>query len=212
MGAKTKHKPVWEMDHDQFGAFAAGFSGEQIAHLIREAHKQAVGCLKRGAEWYYAAGRWLGFVRNNHLYGDNGWEAFCRKQCGLSPSQAWKYMTFAAQTDPATLTWASFANERFSLEKALGYKHKPTGQQQTTTPPKHREQPNQTRLTSQTPELDDNTVPISFIVNCNLPQSLYDRVARDGTRLRITFAEGEDIEAEACQFEMEKDEDVALPE
>ena len=122
----------------------------------------------------------------------------------------------------ATLTAESFADERFSLEKALGYKKeqaKPTGQQQrSTTSPKHREQSNQTPLKLATqedtpdPELDEDTVPISFIVNCNLPQSLYDKVARDGQRLWITFDEGEGIEAEACQFEMEKDENVALPE
>jgi hypothetical protein len=122
------------------------------------------------------------------------------------------------------------------LEKALaalGYKkdeqaspeNKPTGKKPrlTTAAPSPKQKQMTLKVATQegSPDLEleeetaQDAVPISFIVNCNLPQSLYDKVARDGRKLWITFDEVDDhwdIEAEASQFEIERDENVALPE
>lgn len=120
---------VWEMTDDQFAAFAVSFSSTQCAAMIREALEQGLRCLKRGAEWYYAAGRWLSWVKEKQLYGIEGWESFCEDHCKVSPSQAWKYREFAQRFTPQEIR--SFGDERFSLERALGYAPK----QSTEAPP-----------------------------------------------------------------------------
>jgi hypothetical protein len=114
------HGLVWEMNDDQFAAFASQFNTAQCAAMIRDAHQQCLACFKRGAEWYYAAGRWLAWVKAKKLHEPyGGWEVFCKEECKISPSQAWKYKEFAERFKPEQIS--SFDGKRFSLERALGY-------------------------------------------------------------------------------------------
>jgi hypothetical protein len=124
---------VWDMSLEEFNTFAAGFTGEQIADKIKEALDQGLSSLKRGAQWYYTAGRWLNFIKTNKLYPQDGWEAFCQT-VRLSPSQAWKYRTFAQRFTPQDVK--DFGAERFSLEGALGYQVQPEPTSEPTLEPK----------------------------------------------------------------------------
>lgn len=73
--AKIPQGVVWEMTDEEFAAHAASFNAAQCVEMIREAHKQVARCFKRGAEWYYAAGRWLAWVKKKTctLVGLIGW-------------------------------------------------------------------------------------------------------------------------------------------
>lgn len=114
---------VWEMTDEQFEAHAAKFSAGQCAMMIQDAKNQAIRCFKRGAEWYYAAGRWLLWAKKQNVFagGWEAWVAFCEDECAISPAQASKYMKFATRFTPQQVAAFSFADERFSLERALGY-------------------------------------------------------------------------------------------
>lgn len=114
---------VWEMTDEEFAAHAATFSAGQCATMIQEAKDQAIRCFKRGAEWYYAAGRWLLWAKKKNVFvgGWEGWVAFCEDECAISPAQASKYMKFASRFTPQEVAAFSFGDERFSLERALGY-------------------------------------------------------------------------------------------
>jgi hypothetical protein len=114
---------VWEMTDEEFDAHAAKFSAGQCATMIQEAKNQAIRCFKRGAEWYYAAGRWLLWAKKKNVFagGWEAWVAFCQDECAISPAQASKYMKFASRFSPKEVAAFSFGDERFSLERALGY-------------------------------------------------------------------------------------------
>ena len=119
---------VWEMTDEQFEAHAARLSADQCATMIQEAKNQATRCFKRGAEWYYAAGRWLLWAKKKNAFaGWEGWVSFCQDECAISPTQASKYMKFASRFTPQDVAAFSFGDERFSLERALGYEDDSTG-------------------------------------------------------------------------------------
>ena len=117
-----KTATVWTMTDAEFAEYAQGIHINTVTSKIKEALREGIASLKRGVEWYYAAGRWLNYVKANKLYPRKGWEGYI-KRLGLSSSQAWKYRTLATRFTPDDL--AKLNAESFSLDKALGYEVTP---------------------------------------------------------------------------------------
>lgn len=151
---------VAEMPDDEFADYAAGFTAAQAAQIIKNAHTQGLLYVRRGAWWYYLAGRWLKYAEQTKLYGGHGdWENWCVTACGISRVTAGKYMKFyETHTAP---TVKSFGDERFNLDRVLGYGKKKTNtaQQQKAKASDAKAKPNkQTQLDPQADPQPTNTV------------------------------------------------------
>ncbi len=60
---------------------------------------------------------------------------------------------------------------------------------------------------------EEDMVPVSFIVNCNMERDVYDIVAKEGNKVFLSFNNTDfEIEGEASDFELERKTNVELPE
>ena len=99
----------------------ANMTATALAAFVLQCHERGTQAVLTAAEWFWRAGNALIHAKESKKYGQHGdWEQWVRNKCKISPSQARKYKLWARQVNESEVK--SFANERFDLEKALGFR------------------------------------------------------------------------------------------